>query len=185
MGKPGMFKGRHFDKSIILLCVRWYLAYGLSLRNLEEMIAERGLSVDHSTIHRWVIRYTPLLLETFRQRKRPVLRKWHVDETYIKMKGEDVYLYRAIDKSGATVDFMYSRTRNLKDARRFFKRTMKHNGLPTQITIDGSQANLDGARKAHCEVRMKTDPAIKPVVMRQSKYKNNSIEQDHRRVKRR
>lgn len=87
-----MFKGRHFDATIILLCVRWYLAYGLSFRDLEEMIAERGISVDHSTIHRWVVRYSLQLLDAFNARKRPVTGKWHVDETYIKVKGEGTYL---------------------------------------------------------------------------------------------
>ena len=83
-----MFKGRHFDHSVILLCVRWYLAYNLSLRDLEEMMAERGVSVDHATIHRWTIRYTPLLLEHFNRRKRAVTGKWHIDETYIKVRGQ-------------------------------------------------------------------------------------------------
>jgi len=95
-----MFKGRHFDRSVILLCVRWYLAYGLSLRNLEEMMAERGISVDHATIHRWVIRYSPELLKRFNSRKRAVTGKWHVDETYIKVRGRWMYLYRAIDSHG-------------------------------------------------------------------------------------
>jgi putative transposase len=82
-----MFKGRHFDRSVILLCVRWYRAYGHSLRNLEEMMAERGVVVDHATIHRWTIHYAPLLLEQFNRRKRAVSRKWHVDETYVKVRG--------------------------------------------------------------------------------------------------
>ncbi|CAN0656655.1 protein of unknown function (plasmid) [Nitratireductor aquimarinus] len=83
-----MFKGRHFDRSVILLCVRWYLAYGLSLRDLREMMAERGISVDHSTIHRWVVHFSPLLLERFNWRKCAVTGKWHVDETYIKVRGK-------------------------------------------------------------------------------------------------
>jgi putative transposase len=82
-----MFKGRHFDRSVILLCIRWYLAYNLSLRNLEEMMAERGISVDHATIHRWVIRYSPELLKRFNARKRVVTSSWHIDETYIKVAG--------------------------------------------------------------------------------------------------
>ncbi|KLK90460.1 transposase [Microvirga vignae] len=82
-----MFKGRDFGRSVILLCVRWYLAYSLSLRNLEEMMAERGISVDHATVHRWVVRYAPELLERFNSRKPPVTSKWHVDETYIKVRG--------------------------------------------------------------------------------------------------
>ena len=103
-----MFKGRHFDHSVILLCVRWYLAYGLSLQNLEAMIAERGISVDHATIHRWVIRFSPLLLERFNLRKRAVTGKRHVDETYIKVRGQWMYLYRAIDSVGDTVEFFFS-----------------------------------------------------------------------------
>ena len=86
-----MFKGRHFDCSIILLCVRWYLAYGLSLRNLEEMMAERGISVDHATIHRWIVRYSPELLEQFNRRKGAVAGRWHMDETYIKVRGRWLY----------------------------------------------------------------------------------------------
>ena len=83
-----MFKGRHFDKSVILLCVRWYLAYNLSLRNLKEMTAERGIDLDHSTVHRWVICFSPKLLERFNRKKRQVTKKWNLDETYIKVKGE-------------------------------------------------------------------------------------------------
>jgi transposase-like protein len=83
IAEDDVFKGRHFDRSVILLCVRWYLAYNLSLRNLEEMMAERGISVDHATVHRWVVRYSPELLGRFNRRKRAVTGKWHVDETYI------------------------------------------------------------------------------------------------------
>ena len=103
-----MSKGRHFDRSVILLCVRWYLAYKLSLRDLEEMMAERGLSVDHSTVHRWVVHFSPELLQRFHQRKRAVTGKWHVDETYIKVRGQWMYLYRAIDSRGDTVEFHFS-----------------------------------------------------------------------------
>jgi hypothetical protein len=103
-----MFKGRQFDRSVILLCVRWYLAYGLSLRDLEEMMAERGIAVDHATIHRWVVRYSPELLQRFNLRKRAVTGKWHMDETYIKVRGRWTYLYRAIDSVGDTVEFHFS-----------------------------------------------------------------------------
>jgi putative transposase len=116
-----MFKGRHFDRSVVLLCVRWYLAYNLSLRNLEEMMAERGISVDHATIHRWTVRYAPLLLEQFNQRKRPVTGKWHFDETYIKVRGRWMYLYRATDSNGDTVEFWFSERRNLTAAKRFLR----------------------------------------------------------------
>jgi transposase-like protein len=100
-----MFKGRHFDRSVILLCVRWYLAYNLSLRNLEEMMAERGISVDHATIHRWIVRYSPELLERFNQRKRAVTGRWHMDETYIKVLGRWMYRMhprRTAESSAAT-----------------------------------------------------------------------------------
>ena len=100
-----MFNGRHFDRSVILLCVRWYLTYELSLRNLKEMMAERGICVDHSTIHRWVIHFSPWLLRRYNLRKRKVTGKWHMDETYIKARGRWTYLYRAIDSAGDTVEF--------------------------------------------------------------------------------
>ncbi len=103
--ESSVFKGRHFDRSVILLCVRRYLAYNLSLRNLEEMIAKRGISVAHATSPRWVIRYSPELLQRFNARKRVVTRKWHIDETYIKVRGHWMYLYRAIDSNRDTVEF--------------------------------------------------------------------------------
>ncbi|SCZ05878.1 DDE domain-containing protein [Microvirga guangxiensis] len=102
-----MVKGRHFDWSVIRLCGRWYLAYNLSLRNLKEMMAEGGISVDHATIHRWIIRYSPELLERFNQRKRPVTGRWHIDETYIKVRGRWMSLYRAIDSNADTVEFWF------------------------------------------------------------------------------
>jgi transposase-like protein len=122
IAEGGVFKGRHFDRSVILLRVRWYLAYNLSLRNLEEMMAERGISVDHATVGRWVARYSPELLERFNQRKRPVTGRWHVDETYIKVRGQWRYLYRAIDSNGDTVEFWFSERRNLTAANRFCAR---------------------------------------------------------------
>jgi transposase-like protein len=104
-----MFKGHHFDRSVILLCVRWDLAYNLSLRNLEEMMAERGISVKHATIHSWVVRYSPELLKRFNARKRAVTGRWHVDETYIRVRGQWRYLYRAIDSNGDTVECWFSK----------------------------------------------------------------------------
>jgi len=95
---------------VILVCVRWYLACGLSLRNLKEMMAERGISIDHSTIHRWVVHFSPLLQERFNRRERAVGSKWHMDETYIKVRGQWMYLYRAIDSTGETVDFLVQQT---------------------------------------------------------------------------
>ena len=87
-----MFKGRHFDKSVIFLCVRWYLAYNLSLRNLKELLAERGIAMNPSTVHRWVLHFSPKLLARFNRRKRQVTRKWNLDETYVKVKGAWMYL---------------------------------------------------------------------------------------------
>ncbi len=182
-----MFKGRHFDRSVILLCVRWYLAYNLSLRNLAEMMAERGISVDHATIHRWVIHYSPELLERFNSRKRAVTGKWHIDETYIKGRGRWMSLYRAIDSNGDTVEFWFSERRNLNAAKRLFARALKRHGRPEQIVIDGSQTNreailsCDGVSRLEDRSRRK----LKPIRVRQSRYLNNRIEQDHRTVKRR
>ena len=182
-----MFAGRHFDRSVILLCVRWYLAYNLSLRDLEEMMAERGIRVDHSTIHRWIVRFSPLLLEQFNRRKRAVTGKWHVDETYIKIRGRWVYLYRAIDNVGDTVEFFFSENRELVAAKRFIRKAMKRHGRPDRVVIDGSQTNREAIIACDGENRLRdgTRRPLKPIRIRQSQYLNNRIEQDHRRVKRR
>jgi putative transposase len=177
-----MFKGRHFDRSVILLCVRWYLAYNLSLRNLEEMMAERGISVDHATVH-----YAPLLLEQFNRRKRPVTGRWHVDETYIKVRGQWRYLYRAIDSNGDTVEFWFSERRNLTAAKRFLRKALKRHGRPERIVIDGSQTNKEAILLCDGESRLqdRSGRQRKPIRIRQSRYLNNRIEQDHRAIKRR
>ncbi|MBW8638432.1 IS6 family transposase [Hoeflea sp. WL0058] len=132
-----MFKGRHFDQSVILLCVRWRLAYNLSLPDLEEMMAERGLSVDHSTVHCWVVHFAPQLLDCFHQRKRVVAGKWDLDETCIKVRGQWMYLYRAIDSIGDTVEFFFSERRDLSAAKRFLRKAFARHGRPDRITIDG------------------------------------------------
>jgi transposase-like protein len=182
-----LFKGRHFDRSVILLCVRWYLAYSLSLRKLEEMMAERGISVDHATIHRWVVRYSPELLERFNRRKRAVSRKWHVDETYIKVRGQWMYLYRAIDSNGDTVEFWFSERRNLTAAKRFLRKALKRHGRPERIVIDGSQTNREAILLCDTTDRLedRAQRDLKPIRIRQSAYLNNRIEQDHRAVKHR
>src|SRR5687767_15518030 len=105
------------------------------------MMAERGISVDHATVGRWVVRYSPELLERFNRHKRPVSRKWHVDETYIKVRGRWTYLYRAIDSNGDTVEFWFSEKRNLTAAKRFLSKALKRHGRPERIVIDGSQTN--------------------------------------------
>ena len=182
-----MFKGRHFDESIILLCVRWYLAYGLSLRDLKEMMAERGVGVDHSTIHRWVVHFAPLLLKRFNRRKRSVTGKWHVDETYIKVRGRWMYLYRAIDSAGDTVEFWFSEHRDLAAAKRFFSKALEHHGRPDRVVIDGSQTNHEAIVSCDATSRLqnRSRRRVKPIAIRKSRYLNNHIEQDHRRIKRR
>jgi transposase-like protein len=182
-----MFKGRHFDRSVILLCVRWYLAYNLSLRNLEEMMAERGISVDHATVHRWVIRYSPELLKRFNRRKRTVTGKWHVDETYIKVRGQWRYLHRAIDSNGDTVEFCFSERRNLAAAKRFLRKALKRHGRPQRIVIDGSHTNREAILSCDTVDRLQRvlQRDLKLIRIRQSAYLNNRIEQDHRAIKRR
>jgi len=182
-----MFKGRHFDQSIILLCVRWYLAYSLSLRDLKEMMSERGISLDHSTIHRWVVHFSPLILDRFNRRKRAVTGKWHTDETYIKVRGQWMYLYRAIDSVGDTVDFWFSQHRDLAAAKRFFTKATERHGRPQRIVIDGSQTNREAIISSDMISRLQERRRLhtKPIRIRQSQYLNNRIEQDHRRIKRR
>lgn len=119
-----MFKGRHFDKSVNLLCVRWYLSYNLSLRDLKEMMAERDIEVDHPTVHRWALSFSPKLLERFNRRKRQVTRKRNLDETYVRVKGKWMYLYRAIDSNGDTVEFWFSKERYLRASKRFIRKAL-------------------------------------------------------------
>jgi transposase-like protein len=169
---------------VILLCVRWYLAYNLSLRNLEEMMAERGISVDHATIHRWAIRYSPELLERLNLRKRPVTGRWHVNETYIKVRGQWMYLYRAIDSKGDTVEFWFSERRNLTAAKRFLIKALKWHGRPERNVIDGSQTNREAILSCDTtnQLQGRSRRKLKPIRIRQSAYLNNPIEQDHRAV---
>jgi transposase-like protein len=171
------FKGAHFPPEVILMGVRWYVAYPLSTRHVEELMEERGVEVDHSTMNRWVIRYSPLLEEAFHRRKRPVCVSWRMDETYIKVKGQWRYLYRAVDKQGQTIDFLLTEHRDKEAALRFLKKAIRRNGLPEKITIDGSEAN-EAAIKSYNEEHGTH------IIIRQVKYLNNMVEQDHRGVKR-
>ena len=171
------FKGSHFEREVILWGVRWYVAYPMSYRQLEEMMQERGVEVDHSTLNRWVLKYVPLLDEQFRARKRPVGSSWRMDETYVRIKGAWKYLYRAVDKAGATVDFLLTAKRDRKAALRFLRKAIEQNGTPEKITIDKS-----GANTAAIESYNKDREA--GIEIRQVKYLNNIVEQDHRAVKR-
>ncbi len=171
------FKGAHFPQDIILMGVRWYLAYPLSYRHVEELMEERGVLLDHATIQRWVVKYSPQLEEAFHRRKRPVWVSWRMDETYIKIKGQWYYLYRAVDKTGQTIDFLLTEQRDEQAAKRFLTKAIRRHGVPEKITIDGSAANkaaIESYNEAH-------DTAIE---IRQIKYLNNIVEQDHRGVKR-
>jgi transposase-like protein len=171
------FKGAHFPQDIILMGVRWYVAYPLSYRHVEELMEERGVPVDHATIQRWVVKYSPLLEEAFHRRKRPVWTSWRMDETYIKVKGQWRYLYRAVDKHGQTIDFRLTEHRDTEAALRFLKKAIRRHGLPETITIDGSDAN-EAAIKRYNEEHGTA------IAIRQVKYLNNIVEQDHRGVKR-
>jgi transposase-like protein len=138
---------------------------------------ERGVSVDHATINRWVIKYSPQLEEAFHRRKRPVWVSWRLDETYIKVKGEWKYLYRAVDKTGQTIDFLLTEERDEKAAKRFLTQAIRRHGVPAKITIDGSETNAAAIRSYNKEHGT-------AIVIRQVKYLNNIIEQDQRAVKR-
>ena len=179
--QPGIakvMKRLHHPLDVILLCVRWYVAYSLSLRNLEEMMAERGVEVDHSSVHRWVIKLVPLFEKAFRKHKRPVGKGWRMDETYVKMRGQWKYLYRAVDKAGNTVDFLLRAHRDKAAARCYFEKAIDRNGAPETVTMDKSGANLAALQGINAERET-------PIRVRQVKYLNNIVEQDHRAIKRR
>ncbi|MFV8907192.1 IS6 family transposase, partial [Serratia fonticola] len=170
----------HYPIDVIALCVRWYLAYSLSLRNLEEMMAERGVIVDHSILHRWVIRLVPLLDKAFRRHKRAVGRRWRMDETYIKVRGQWKYLYRTIDTAVQTIDLLLAAKRDVAAALCFFRKAIRHHGEPDAVTIDKSGANTAAL------TTLNTDkPEEETITVRQNKYLNNLVEQDHRNIKRR
>ena len=172
-----VLKRLHYPIGVMLVSVLWYAAYPLSLRNLEEMMAERGVVVDHTTVHRWSVKMMPVLALVLRQRKRPVGLSWRMDETYVKVGGQWKYLYRAVHKAEQTIDFLLRAHRDCAAARRFFERAINLHGLPEKITIDKSGANtaaIEGIR---------ADSGAE-IEMCQSKYLNNLIEQDHRAVKR-
>jgi transposase-like protein len=173
-----VLKRLHFPLEVMLVCVRWYAAYPLSLRNLEEMMAERGVSVDHATVHRWALKILPVLAAVFRTRKVPVGGSWRVDETYILVGGQWKYLYRAVDRMGQTVDFLLTARRDEAAARRFFEKAINLHDVPLKITIDKSGANTAAVRGLIADSGL-------AIELRQSKYLNNVVEQDHRAIKRR
>jgi transposase-like protein len=176
----GLFKRCHFDSSIILLCVRWYITYKLSYRDLVAIMAERNVDVAHTTILRWVQRYVPEFEKRWQRYARPVGTSWRVEETYLKVKGKWVYLYRAVDRVGLTVDFLLSESRDMAAAKCFFQHAIEKRGVPEKITLDGYAAS-------HAAVAELQEGDVLPanLTVRTNKYLNNVIEQDHRRIKQR
>ena len=206
MSNASPFKCRHFEAEIILLCVRWYLRYALSYRDLEEMMLERGLQVDHSTIYRWVQRYAPELEKRCRPHLKTTNDSWRVDETYIKINRTWTYLYRAVDSEGNTLEFLLSPTRDAEAAKRFFVKALHATACsvaqacpgeeqveeptvaadPNTIPLAPRVINIDkhaAYPKAIAELKA---AGILPerVELRQVKYLNNLVEQDHRCIKR-
>ncbi len=175
-----LFKGRHFDREIIVLCVRWYLRFKLSSRDLVQMMAERGVELTHTTILRWVQRYVPEFEKRWNQYARPVGGSWRCDETYVKVKGRWTYLYRAVDKQGRTVDFLLSERRDVAAAKRFFRKAMENHATPRVITLDAYAASHRAIRELQSAGKI-----ARRVRIRSSQYLNNVVEQDHRRIKQR
>lgn len=175
------FKWRHFEGSLILLCVRWYLRYGISYRDLEEMLLDRGLRIAHTTLYRWVQHYAPELDKRCRPHLKTTSDSWRVDETYVKVRGQWKYLYRAVDKAGQTLDFLLTAKRDAKAAQRYLTKTLQadHTIIPRVIIVDKNPSYPP----AVAALQMQGDVPDK-TTLRQVKYLNNLIEQDHRRIKR-
>ena len=180
--RPALFRHRHFQDHVIVLCVRWYLRYCLTLRDLEEMMAERGLCVDHSTIGRWVLRYSPELNRRIQRDVRKPNRSWRVDETYVRVAGVWTYLYRAVDSTGDTIDFMLSPKRDAVAAKQFLQMALWRVGgrRPRVINVDGHAAYPRAIRELKVSGELGQRCRCRP-----TPYLNNVLEQDHRFVKRR
>ena len=175
------FKGRQFTTEVILWAVRWYLQFPISYRDLERMLADWGVQVDHTTFYRWIQVYAPELDKRIRPHLRLTTGSWRVDETYVKVKGRWVYLYRAVDAHGQTIDFLLSAKRDTAAARRFFRKALKqaHTVNPRTLTVDKNAA-CPSATKA----MKKAGELWRFAKLRQVKSLNNIVEQDHRRIKR-
>jgi transposase-like protein len=177
-----IYRRRRSDSEIIELCVRWYITYRLSYRDLAAMMAERGISVSYTTIHRWVIRYVPEFEKRCNRFARPANTPWRVDETYITIFGKWNFLYRAVDKYDKTVDFLLRPDRSIAAAQAFIRKA-----LSTTLPRWPRKITLDGHKQSHLALRLlrREDPKWKFVQVRTNQYLNNLIEQDHRAVKRR
>ncbi|MFD5173389.1 IS6 family transposase, partial [Bacillus mycoides] len=181
-GKRNLFKWKHYHHDNILQTVRWYLRYNLSFRDLVEMMAERGLSVAHTTIMRWVHQYGPELDKRIRRHLKQTNDSWRVDETYIKVKSQWMYLYRAVNSKENTIGFYLSTARNHKAAKQFFKKALQsfHISEPRVVTVDKNPAYPIAVEELRKEKKMPLG-----IQLRQVKYLNNIVEQDHRFVKKR
>jgi IS6 family transposase len=180
--RPPLFWKCKFDAQVIVTSVRWYLRFSLSLRDLEELMAERGLSVDHTTIWRWVQRYAP---EVYRKLHGAVKRKsttWHMDETFIRVAGKWMYLFRAVDSHGQTVDFYLSETRDRQAAKLFLHKALANsdNRPPRVFARDGLRSYSAALRELQSEGCI-----VRRCRQRTRRYCNNRIESDHRHIKRR
>ena len=174
------FKGFCSLPEIIMLFVYMKCRFSLSYRDLEEMASIRGAVIDHATLQRWIMRFVPLIDKQVRIRKKTVGTSWRMDETYIKVNGRWVYLYRAVDSSGNAIEFLLRNHRDAVAAKAFFRRAFRNNGLPSKVSIDKS-----GSNKAALIYANKVLPKNKQIEIRQNKYLNNLIEQDHRFIKKR
>jgi transposase-like protein len=175
------FKGRQFTAEVILWAIRWYLMFPVSYRDLELMLADRGVEVAHTTVFRWVQTYAPEIEKRIRPHLRVSNGSWRVDETYSRVKTRWMYLYRAVDSRGQTIDFLLSAKRDAEAAKRFFHKALgqPHTVNPRTITVDKSPAYP-------CAVtEMKENGELwRFSRLRQCKHLNNIVEQDRRRVKR-
>ena len=178
----GLFKWRQFEPEVILLAVGWYLRFSLSYRDVEELVAERGLSVDHVTVWRWVQRYAPEIQRRLRPRLRPTNDNWRVDETYIQVKGKWVYLYRAVDSTGAMIDFLLLAKRDAAAAECFLAKALgaENHPAPRVINTDEHAGYPPAIVRLKAEETLDENCRHRPV-----QYLNNVLEQDHRAIKRR
>lgn len=174
------FKGYCSSHEIIMLFVYMKCRFSLSYRELEEMASIRGAKIDHATLQRWLIKFAPLIDREVRKRKRPIGNNWRMDETYIKVNGKWVYLYRAIDSCGDTIEFLLRKHRDAAAAKAFFRKAFKTNDIPKKVVIDKSSSNTFALNDFN-----KNLPKEQKIKILQNKYLNNLIEQDHRFITKR
>ena len=178
-----MFKGCHFPSDVILETVRYYLAYKLSYREIEEIQRERGVNIDHATINRWVIKFAPVLEHKARLKKKRVSDSWRMDETYVKVKGEWLYYYRAVDKFGDVIDYYLSPNRDEAAAKAFLNKAIAQHGLPEKVVIDGSKSNYAALDAMNVQLWLTGIFMLSLIEIVDIKYLNNIVEQSHRWVK--